>query len=140
MEAKPKLKPGRKPGVVYPRKPVVSPIDEICNLLEKCAMLGVSELTTGELTVKFSTNQSNTVADTPDLSPPVIVDSTKAPIYPDTPHVREGSPDQIQMVDPQLLDDMRKSQLLIDDPVGFENEMIDAHLREYFHNEVAQDR
>ena len=108
---------------------------DICKILEKCAMLGVSEFDSSYFKVKF---HPKTVDVYGNLSPSAIMDSTKAQPTPDHPQAREGSSDRITMLDPQILDDMRKSQLLIDDPVGYETEMIDAHLREYFHNESVE--
>lgn len=100
-------------------------IKELCKLIETAAAHGVSELKYADLSVTFGPKDRKGAEETVYLPKEFSLDTL-------------ASQDSEQSVPPQvsheLLEDMRRSQLLIDDPMAFEQEMIDLHVSHGEHN------
>lgn len=90
---------------------------DICAIIEACTKAGVVSLKWRDLEVTFQV---------PGLSATTDLPKTYMPEFAPP----ESGQASIAMVDKDLLDDMRRSQLLLDDPAGFEQEVIDSHLRQ----------
>jgi hypothetical protein len=101
-------------GIISPKKSTrgtrLTEIKTDLNLLkiiEGCRNLGVSKIKTIDFEVEFFLERSLEVGQFE------AVDSPKAP----------------NPIDKELIDDMRMSQLMIDDPFAFEREIINAEQR-----------
>ena len=106
-------------------KPTGLDSKSICAILDACAKAGVVKLKLYDMEVFF--NGHNQIQD-PQWLP---IDNSGAPESQFTPathdsgrHVKQES-----TFDEELLNDIRASQLMIDDPHGFEREIVNAHLR-----------
>jgi len=93
-------------------------VKDLCRIIEVCHKNGVSKLALGDLALEFSENE-------PETLPQEYINPVFGPN--DTP-VEAGGKDRIE--DEGLLEEARYSQLMIDDPVAFEQEMIDGMLRD----------
>lgn len=106
----------------------VSLIKEICRIIETASNNGVKKLEYGELRLEFFENSSTaarqTVHDVVDIKNPSTVEP---PSQLDTVAAHT--------VDPDLLEDIRRSQMMIDDPAMFEHEIVQQHLRQGAVNE-----
>jgi hypothetical protein len=95
---------------------------DICRMIEVSAHYGVAILKFGNVEITFKDSF---------VGPSAIVDQPKAssqdysgPASPETvPQSEELSP-----LEKQSLEDMRWSQLMLDDPLAFETEMIDGFM------------
>lgn len=77
---------------------------EICDILDACAKAGVKNFTCGELEIKFD-------------EPPTVIEHK--------PHSLDDFDSQLSLVDQnEIADDILESQMLIDDPSGFEQAQI----------------
>ncbi len=97
---------------------------ELPAILDACAKAGVATLKCGDIEVTFQT--SAPFVQYPDYELPsqgglTIPDSFTASQVSEQP--------RIETVDKDLLEDMRRAQLMIDDPLSFEQEMIDEYTR-----------
>ena len=106
----------------------VSLIKEICRIIETASNNGVKKLEYGELRLEFFENSSTdagpTVRDVVDIRNPSTVEQ---PSQLDTVTAHS--------VDPDLLEDIRRSQMMIDDPMMYEHEIVQQHLRQGAVNE-----
>lgn len=109
----------RKPGEI------AFPLDKLPAILEACQKSGVAVLKFGDLEVSFHPLPAAPLfADTLGATSQVALpDPYRFPASPASEQTR------IEPVDPELLEDMRRAQLMIDDPMAFEQEMVDEHLR-----------
>lgn len=80
---------------------------ELLDIIEGCRNLGVSKIKTSDFEVEFFLERSLEVG---------RFEAVDGPIKP-------------KAIDKDLLDDMRLSQLMIDDPFGFEKEILNAEQR-----------
>lgn len=84
---------------------------KLLGIINECRKLGVSKIKTQEFEVEFFLERSQEVGDFTDIN------EIKKPTA----------------IDKELLDDVRMSQLMIDDPFGFEREVLNAEQRRAFH-------
>lgn len=105
-----------------------TPKMDICAILDSCSKTGVTRLKWGDLEVSFAVPGQPVMAY--DL-PKMASDGFAPPASGQELAVA----DALGTVNKDLLDDMRRSQLMIDDPASFEQEVIDTHLRGGFHAE-----
>ena len=110
----------------------------LCAIIEACANGGVSELKFGNVEVKFYPKFTQTLD--PTLSP--TENSAMPEPFQFMPSAMQDSrqlPTQSNNAfDKDLLEDLRVSQLMIDDPHGFEREIVNSHLRGDVSNETIQ--
>ena len=98
---------------------------EICAIIAACANAGVSELEVGDLKLKFGTSAPEFVGiQTPiegaQLSPPQLgITEEQQPID-----------HRLDILHQRAISDLTNTQTLIDNPVGFENDMIDDMLND----------
>jgi len=97
-----------------------SQVEDICRIIEVSARAGVAKLKFGDVEVEFTP-----IA--PDLGYHAKVDPSQ---YITSEMATPDSEQKSGMTisDRELLEDMRRSQLMIDDPMAFEQEMIDLQL------------
>ena len=88
---------------------------DLCRIIETCHKNGVSKLNFGDVSIDFSNSP-----DFPQDGPQVLQDFGD-----NTDFVTEAT-DEAGVVDEGLLEEARVSQLMIDDPISFEQEMIDT--------------
>jgi hypothetical protein len=84
---------------------------KLLGIINECRKLGVSKIKTSEFEVEFFLERSQEVGDFTDAN------EIKKPTS----------------IDKELMDDVRMSQLMIDDPFGFEREVLNAEQRRAFH-------
>lgn len=96
--------------------------ESISSIIEACAKCGVMSLKWHDLEVTFAVpGQPVTAYDLP---------KTTFDGYASPASEQELAVDpRVSTVDKELLEDMRRSQLMIDDPLSYEQEVIDAHIR-----------
>lgn len=87
---------------------------KLLGIIDGCRKLGVSKIKTPEFEVEFFLERSQEVGDFVDISEPT-----------------KPSP-----IDKELLNDVRMSQLMIDDPFSFEREVIEAEQRRLMNDAV----
>lgn len=102
--------------------PPTSQAADITAILETCLKTGVTSLKWRDLEVSFFVPGQPVMA----YDLPKTTFDGYAPQASEQELSRDSA---IGTVDKELLDDMRRSQLLIDDPLGFEQEIIDAHMQ-----------
>lgn len=106
----------------------VSLIKEICRIIETASSNGVKKLEYGDLRLEFFENSVEVARqfrrDVVDIKNP-------------STHEEVSQLDTVaaHTVDPDLLEDIRKSQMMIDDPLMFEHEIVQQHLRQGAVNE-----
>lgn len=96
-------------------------LERLPAILEACKNSGVVTLKCGELEVNFAS---------PGLIPVDL--GVSAPYTlpnPSSPAPLASVPQQTELIDKEMLEEMRLSQLMIDDPEQFEQEIIDSHTR-----------
>lgn len=89
---------------------------DICRIIEACSKFSVSEIRFSGFEIKFK-----------ELGLPAIVDPPKT-ITRNFSHQASETDTvdpKIGMLDEQLMEDMRRAQLMIDDPLAYEQEIID---------------
>jgi len=86
----------------------------LCAIIEACAKGGVSQMKFGGIELYFFRPEIKE-----DAPPPQVLGYNAGPQVPDK---------KSASFDPDVLEDLRISQLMIDDPHGFEQEIIDSHL------------
>jgi hypothetical protein len=84
---------------------------KLLGIINECRKLGVSKIKTTEFEVEFFLERSQEVGDFVDAN------EMKKPAA----------------IDKELMDEVRMSQLMIDDPFGFEREVLNAEQRRAFH-------
>lgn len=89
---------------------------KLLGIIKECRKLGVSKIKTNEFEVEFFNNENQTIV------PLLNVEEIKKP----------------NSIDKELLNDVRLSQLMIDDPFGFESEIVQAEQRRII-DEAVQD-
>lgn len=97
----------------------------LCDIINACAKGGVSELKFGSVEVKFFNPSTPAQAQ-------LAMDIGAVPPQYDTPAMqasRQPETKSINAFDKDLLEELRMSQLLYDDPHGFEREIVNSHLR-----------
>lgn len=87
-------------------------------LIQTCAQNGVSCLRYGDLVINFM-----------DHSQEKDVKSRAASFKSTTDRAGQPRPAIIAPEQRQLIEDYEQNQLMLDDPEGFENQIIDSHLR-----------
>jgi hypothetical protein len=98
----------------------------ICLIIESAAKNGVAALKFGDLEINFSPKAVEE-GHSADIDLPKHLE----PIH--ATHASEQTlriDDTLETVDKELLEDMRVTQLMFDDPLAFESEMIDKQLSE----------
>ena len=96
----------------------------LCDIINACAKGGVSELKFGNVEVRFYPHQTQDDTRLAAANVPVTrFDVSALQDSEPTTRFRNSSEDS------SLLDELRQTQLMIEDPVGFEREIIDSHLR-----------
>lgn len=98
-------------------------LDEILSIIERCDSHNVSELRLGTFEIKFKSGYKENVS-LPNFTVYQTPDSETK--------IESPSP-----VDKELLEDVRLSQLMIDDPFGFELEIMAAEAKRSI-DEAAQ--
>ena len=88
---------------------------DLCKILLAAGESGVKRLKMGDLEVDFVEKGPNIDQNTPFLGAENVPKSA----------ISSGTMDTL---DPELMEDMRVAQLMIDDPVAYEQEIIDAHI------------
>ena len=88
-------------------------IDDYIRIMERAKQIGAASLSFGQLRVAFA-------------SPGPEAPQASQPLY--TPAQQASEQSKIESIDKNLLEDMRRSQMLIEDPLAFEQEFIEAHL------------
>ena len=93
-------------------------IREFTKLLKACRSSGVTELTLDGMNIKFNV----------EYIPATTVSYQNQPSKSSTPEDRP--PEQIIMTEEEeaVLEEIRKSQMMLDDPEAFEQMIIDSHL------------
>ena len=86
----------------------------LCAIIDACAKGGVSEMKFGGIEIYFFRPEIK--EDTPSQT---VLGYNAGPQLPDK---------KVASFDPDVMEDLRISQLMIDDPHGFEQEIIDSHL------------
>lgn len=104
------------------KKSIVS-VRELCSIIRVAASHNVSKLTLGDLSIEF--------VRLPSYSP--LEEPVKVPLEFEAPEtlqtVQQNPPVQGRIADErEILDDIRLSQMICDDPEAFEQEVIDGHL------------
>jgi hypothetical protein len=84
---------------------------KLLGIINECQKLGVSRIKTAEFEVEFFLERSQEVGNF------VNYNEIKSPTS----------------IDKDLMDDVRLSQLMIDDPFGYEREVLNAEQRRSFH-------
>lgn len=117
--------------------------DEICTIIETCAKVGVGRMKLPGIEISFRENflyspqQNYLSGPTENVDPQYGLN--EGPASPVSEHnFRTQSAPQKPKIDTDLLDDMRRSQLMMDDPAAFEQEIIAAHMRSP--DDTAEDR
>jgi hypothetical protein len=88
---------------------------DLCRIIEACNLNGVTKLKFGDVEITFGPVAT---LDLPKISPQIVY-----------PEAREDqTPDKMSPIQKDLLEEARTSQLLVDDPVAFEQEMIDGFM------------
>jgi len=82
----------------------------LCAIIEACSKSGVTSLKFGDVEIQFGAQVPKTFE------------------YAYGPAESEGAPKRAPAFDEDLREEMRLEQLLIDDPHGFESEIITSHL------------
>ncbi len=114
-------------GKVLPRKstrgtkPTVAN-NNLCAIIEACAKGGVVKLKFDNIEIDFSPQHTLPV----EAMPPVTVSPL---VYGAQKDIGQNTLERPMPFDRDLLDDLRTSQMMIDDPHGFEREQIIAQLR-----------
>lgn len=106
-----------------------SQIGQLCRMIEVCAKLGARTLTYGDLRVEFGP-ETGTLANFHHTEVPEEGNTDQSLVR----------PTEFSLADKDLLEDMHQSQLLIDDPGAFEDEIVQYHLRQGAINETTEDR
>lgn len=88
-------------------------IDDYIRIMEKAKEVGAASITFGTLRLVLN-------------SPGPEAPQASQPLF--TPAQQASEQVKIESIDKNLLEDMRRSQMLIEDPLAFEQEFIEAHL------------
>ena len=98
-------------------------LDRIPAILDACRKAGVVTLKCGELEVSFAS---------PEIITNELGAASQAPLSTPAQTIAQQASGEatLEPIDRELLEEMRQSQLLIEDPLAFEQEVIDRHLRE----------
>lgn len=112
------------------KAPLTLSASAVCAIINACAKNGVAKLKYGDLELEFL-NKSRTAehtfySGTEDQSDPA---KDFQVTHDATPASEQSLQSKLSTVDPELLDDMRRSQLMIEDPLSYEQEMIDLQIR-----------
>jgi len=103
-------------------------VKSIQGIIEACGKNGVADLKFGDLEISFFVRKG--LEDRPHLAGqemPTLQSSTD-PYASQASGQSEVSPG-LNPVDQELLDDLARSQRLIDDPLGYESEIVNQFLR-----------
>jgi len=94
--------------------------DAICAIISACADGKVSRFTYGDIMIEFPTHTQSfsNIESLPNLSYEFSA-----------PQASEQPKESGKDFDRELLEDLKASQQMIDDPYGFEREIIESHLR-----------
>lgn len=95
---------------------------DLCRIIKCGAVNGVARLTIGDFQVNYYHPPAAS------LGPQVTADPPNVTEFPAPPASEQ--PPEVTIADPELLEDLRMSQLMISDPLAFEQEIIDSHLEE----------
>lgn len=98
--------------------------EDICRIIETAGAAGVAKLKFGDVEMDFSPK----VADLGAVAMPSLSNEVYSPIASPASEQTLSIDDKIKTVDEELLEDMRVAQLMLEDPLAYEQEMIDAHL------------
>lgn len=104
------------------KKPKPSLLAQLPAILEACARTGVATLKCGDIEVSFIQGLPQSYVNYGQAS------QADLPNDLDFPASQASEQPRIENLDTSLLEDMRRSQLMIDDPLSYEQEMIDEHL------------
>lgn len=92
----------------------------ICAIISACAEGKVSRFSLGDLVIEFPPHTQSSSA----------IESLPNHTYEFSATPDSGQPTEVgQDYDRELLEDLQASQKMIDDPLGFEREIINSHIR-----------
>lgn len=103
----------------------------LCDIIESCSKGGVTELKFGNIEIRFGVRPGQMI--TSAYSAPTDI-GVLQPIT--NNYTASQDSGQNPTFDRDLLEDLRTSQLMIDDPHGFEREVVNSHLRGAIHETV----
>lgn len=108
--------------------------ESLCDIIRACSDSGVRKLKFSDIEIEFKDYSQPQV-----IQPIQAMDqvSTSYPTYTQATQASGQHTCQTQPFDRDLLEDLRTSQLLIDDPHGFEQEQITAQMKGVL-NEAVQ--
>jgi len=95
-------------------------------MIEVCAKFGARTLVYGDLRVEFGP-ETGTLANFHHTEPSPDVNTPSAT-------------KEFTLADKDLLEEIRREQLMLDSPLDYENEVIEQHLRQGAMNEAFEDR
>lgn len=102
----------------------------LVSIIEACAKNGVSKLTLGSVEICFKEETKPlTVSDTQGLSATASLSNPAHSVFSAEPDGEAKFKESSFPYDKELLESLRVSQLMIDDPHGFEHEVVNLHLR-----------
>lgn len=108
--------------------PLALTAKEFCRILDTCHKTGVLKLRLGELEVEFGARVAPGSTKVLDQTPEVMSDLGSDNHNTGSKEI-EPPKDLLTVADKESLEDLARSQLLMDDPTGFEQVMIDDHLK-----------
>ena len=97
-------------------------LERLPAILEACRKSGVVTLKCGDLEVNFASPGAFLVES--GVTAPFTLPNLDAPAR------QDSEPMKTEPLDQDLLEQMRRSQLMIDDPLAFEQEVIDGHIQQ----------
>ena len=95
--------------------------NDIRDILKWCRESGVSKLKFGDLEVSFADTTPEKIGQVENLA---YQTTQRQPALPDS----KAPSDKLSTLDRQILEDMERSQSMIDDPLRYEEEMILEHI------------
>lgn len=104
------------------KRPRASRMDDICRIIETASKSGVVKLKFHDVEVEFSPSSAS-LGTNALVDPSNYISSNMA--LPDS-----EQKDEFIIQDPAIIEQLRRSQLMIDDPMAFEQEMIDIQLED----------
>jgi hypothetical protein len=103
---------------------------DICYIIKACSEAGVSELKFGDLEVSF---KGGALLAKPGKDTPATLGFKENEAYqneqqPALPDRKAPSEKKMSLFDKEILEELEKSQLMIEDPIGYERFVIDEQL------------
>lgn len=104
-------------------------VKEICHIVRVCSEAGVTELKFGDLEVKFG----GAFLSSPTKTEPAPLGFSEKEAYQSLP-LKPVLPDsntlsqKMNFIDKQVLEELERSQLMLEDPLAYEQLVIDEHI------------